>query len=131
VHSVYRRPAFFFFSSRRRHTRFSRDWSSDVCSSDLDENIAHVVDTAEELADWPHDPTGELRSRRHRLNWESLMLGFQTCERMARQEPDRYQRMSMNASQHMRHFCDTPVVARQLEDFLTPLLTPRHAGGAQ
>src|SRR5690606_40670878 len=28
-------PCFFFFSSRRRHTRFSRDWSSDVCSSDL------------------------------------------------------------------------------------------------
>src|SRR5690606_40411110 len=27
--------SFFFFSSRRRHTRFSRDWSSDVCSSDL------------------------------------------------------------------------------------------------
>src|SRR2546422_247601 len=27
---------FFFFSSRRRHTRCSRDWSSDVCSSDLD-----------------------------------------------------------------------------------------------
>src|SRR5207302_6148789 len=27
----------FFFSSRRRHTRFSRDWSSDVCSSDLHE----------------------------------------------------------------------------------------------
>src|SRR5690606_40841122 len=27
--------AYFFFSSRRRHTRFSRDWSSDVCSSDL------------------------------------------------------------------------------------------------
>src|SRR5690606_40711814 len=31
--------SFFFFSSRRRHTRFSRDWSSDVCSSDL-ANIA-------------------------------------------------------------------------------------------
>src|SRR2546422_5298153 len=28
---------FFFFSSRRRHTRCSRDWGSDVCSSDLDE----------------------------------------------------------------------------------------------
>src|SRR5208282_6276804 len=26
---------FFFFSSRRRHTRCYRDWSSDVCSSDL------------------------------------------------------------------------------------------------
>src|SRR5690606_39887192 len=31
----------FFFSSRRRHTRFSRDWSSDVCSSDL---VAGVLD---------------------------------------------------------------------------------------
>src|SRR5690606_18461686 len=30
---------YFFFSSRRRHTRFSRDWSSDVCSSD------HVMKT--------------------------------------------------------------------------------------
>src|SRR2546429_1582758 len=29
---------FFFFSSRRRHTRCSRDWSSDVCSSDLVES---------------------------------------------------------------------------------------------
>src|SRR5689334_24185816 len=27
---------FFFFSSRRRHTRWNCDWSSDVCSSDLD-----------------------------------------------------------------------------------------------
>src|SRR5207302_7336838 len=31
---------YFFFSSRRRHTRFSRDWSSDVCSSDLTAFIA-------------------------------------------------------------------------------------------
>src|SRR3712207_9029214 len=36
----------FFFSSRRRHTRYWRDWSSDVCSSDLDprvEQLAHEV----------------------------------------------------------------------------------------
>src|SRR5690606_40508948 len=33
----------FFFSSRRRHTRFSRDWSSDVCSSDLQPNIIPVI----------------------------------------------------------------------------------------
>src|SRR5882762_12033614 len=29
----------FFFSSRRRHTRFKCDWSSDVCSSDLDSTL--------------------------------------------------------------------------------------------
>src|SRR3712207_4062884 len=32
---------FFFFSSRRRHTRYWRDWSSDVCSSDLTQ--AHLA----------------------------------------------------------------------------------------
>src|SRR5271165_51853 len=35
---------FFFFSSRRRHTRFSRDWSSDVCSSDLDRSVRSTWD---------------------------------------------------------------------------------------
>src|SRR6266508_2638805 len=34
---------FFFFSSRRRHTRWPRDWSSDVCSSDL--GLRHLVTT--------------------------------------------------------------------------------------
>src|SRR5690606_19947874 len=34
--SVYRAAVFFLFSRRRRHTRSSRDWSSDVCSSDLE-----------------------------------------------------------------------------------------------
>src|SRR5690554_2505000 len=33
---------FFFFSSRRRHTRCGRDWSSDVCSSDLKEQAAYA-----------------------------------------------------------------------------------------
>src|SRR5690606_40396433 len=33
---LYSAYVLFFFSSRRRHTRFSRDWSSDVCSSDLE-----------------------------------------------------------------------------------------------
>src|SRR5690606_39513141 len=33
-----------FLSSRRRHTRFSRDWSSDVCSSDLGGVVHRTVD---------------------------------------------------------------------------------------
>src|SRR5699024_11872044 len=32
---VFLLSCYFFFSSRRRHTRSKRDWSSDVCSSDL------------------------------------------------------------------------------------------------
>src|SRR3989454_1578996 len=38
---------FFFFSSRRRHTRLQGDWSSDVCSSDLDFHRPVILDRAE------------------------------------------------------------------------------------
>src|SRR5690606_41179290 len=41
----------FFFSSRRRHTSFSRDWSSDVCSSDLALEQALAATVAAEAAD--------------------------------------------------------------------------------
>src|SRR6266487_4314535 len=33
----------FFFSSRRRHTRWTGDWSSDVCSSDLGEHLGRMI----------------------------------------------------------------------------------------
>src|SRR5690554_7464220 len=38
----------FFFSSRRRHTRCGRDWSSDVCSSDLVEDDERLADLTRE-----------------------------------------------------------------------------------
>src|SRR5438874_10712814 len=41
---------FFFFSSRRRHTRSLRDWSSDVCSSDL---YFAALDEATSAKYWP------------------------------------------------------------------------------
>src|SRR6266436_1124882 len=52
--------ALFFFSSRRRHTRCSRDWSSDVCSSDLTGQLEALV-----ARFWhaPSDHGSELRSR--------------------------------------------------------------------
>src|SRR2546430_16705813 len=40
----------FFFSSRRRHTRFDCDWSSDVCSSDLDDYVTKPFSLRELLA---------------------------------------------------------------------------------
>src|SRR5690606_39809532 len=42
---------FFFFSSRRRHTRFSRDWSSDVCSSDLERTRREVEQREPQIVD--------------------------------------------------------------------------------
>src|SRR5690554_525078 len=40
---------FFFFSSRRRHTRCGRDWSSDVCSSDLGSDTCWNMDNTQEF----------------------------------------------------------------------------------
>src|SRR6266508_3621539 len=50
----------FFFSSRRRHTRWPRDWSSDVCSSDLcgPGNIVRSGDVAAVAAGHGHRRTG-------------------------------------------------------------------------
>src|SRR5687768_17784107 len=57
-------PLFFFFSSRRRHTRCSRDWSSDVCSSDLrlhsDNRKTILLDIAE-LPDRLRDALQDLK----------------------------------------------------------------------
>src|SRR2546430_7297371 len=40
---------YFFFSSRRRHTRFDCDWSSDVCSSDLEAEDAAFIEEFESM----------------------------------------------------------------------------------
>src|SRR2546429_9845884 len=66
------RFSFFFFSSRRRHTRCSRDWSSDVCSSDLAaesllqgvraDRHAYVLGSHHLIA----APFGHLEPQRHR-----------------------------------------------------------------
>src|SRR5699024_11708115 len=42
--SVFCSSIAFFFSSRRRHTRSKRDWSSDVCSSDLDHKLCKTTE---------------------------------------------------------------------------------------
>src|SRR5205814_4115531 len=63
----------FFFSSRRRHTRCLSDWSSDVCSSDLqgreEDRWRRVLDLAVlRVLDQPHDLDVELvAAHRHAL----------------------------------------------------------------
>src|SRR5947209_18118001 len=61
---------FFFFSSRRRHTRYWRDWSSDVCSSDLIFFEAEPLRALEEDrvadGDGQHDGDGEQRRSEER-----------------------------------------------------------------
>src|SRR5690606_40529592 len=55
-----------FFSTRRRHTRFSRDWSSDVCSSDLADA---------QRGRHPHRAALVLDQAAHRVGGHALLVG--------------------------------------------------------
>src|SRR3712207_4802848 len=75
---------FVFFSSRRRHTRYWRDWSSDVCSSDL---IFYVLKSGCPWRLLPHDfppwSTVYYHFRRFRLSglWSLILKGLHAAER--------------------------------------------------
>src|SRR5438105_1122104 len=66
----------FFFSSRRRHTRSTRDWSSDVCSSDLKKQRAGLVSELNrlkiELADHLLEPPAKKRGTPSRSQKEVM-----------------------------------------------------------
>src|SRR6266849_9800356 len=62
----------FFFSSRRRHTRSTRDWSSDVCSSDLlgDRGVVLLRDFLPDLDGLIERPCQRRRSEERRVGKE-------------------------------------------------------------
>src|SRR5205085_3420508 len=74
---------YFFFSSRRRHTRFDCDWSSDVCSSDLAELLARERggDFAVQRDAFPREELGV-----HRLAREGVPKGERSEERRVGKE---------------------------------------------
>src|SRR5216683_6617243 len=71
---------FFFFSSRRRHTRSDRDWSSDVCSSDL------LFSGISDLSGYPpHNalavgPNNIVMAENSRIEWTNLTGGATTIQ---------------------------------------------------
>src|SRR5690606_32622889 len=101
--------SFFFFSSRRRHTRFSRDWSSDVCSSDL-----HTTNNRMELMAAIRGLEALKRPCKVRLTTDSQYLrqgitewlpvwkrrGWRTADRKPVKNIDLWQRLEAAASRH-------------------------------
>src|SRR3990167_7657135 len=93
---------FFFFSSRRRHTRFDCDWSSDVCSSDLPEakrefqkNVLPLIASLRELerAHWVRELSAILNIKEEAI-WDALIrikthVPVQKSEGLRNRERDR------------------------------------------
>src|SRR5205814_3756870 len=68
----------FFFSSRRRHTRCLSDWSSDVCSSDLEDQVAVVgaaIAAEDHVALILFDVIRETNTRLHLVRSEERRVG--------------------------------------------------------
>src|SRR5437870_10950798 len=95
---------FFFFSSRRRHTRWPRDWSSDVCSSDLrrkkwrdvhsNAKVAFVVDDLASVQPWA--PRGiEIRGTAEVLHSGGKTVAPHFDDEMFRISPRRIDRKSV------------------------------------
>src|SRR5215470_14007916 len=80
--SGYSMMFFFFFSSRRRHTRCYRDWSSDVCSSDL-ERPDLVLDVLQRVGD--HDRPDRARDERH-VELEAAAFGGTLIDAVLREQ---------------------------------------------
>src|SRR5690625_7858505 len=94
----------FFFSSRRRHTRWPRDWSSDVCSSDLDQHLETlgtltgppkmrtknidliIIDESERLRP---SAIEYLRDRYDRTNTGLILIGMPGIEKQFSRYPQR------------------------------------------
>src|SRR2546430_6261867 len=72
---------FFFFSSRRRHTRFDCDWSSDVCSSDLSGSTvnfsaAELWVAGRMILPWPHAVRPARDRKSTRLNSSHSQISY-------------------------------------------------------
>src|SRR5207249_9100867 len=67
---------FFFFSSRRRHTRSKRDWSSDVCSSDLRNSKSEPRRKVKRLSKSTSRTWSKTRRKPRSTNWKSSDAGL-------------------------------------------------------
>src|SRR5690348_18178987 len=81
---------FFFFSSRRRHTRWTGDWSSDVCSSDLVQarisgpgHSAPATSTAKNVDHVVHSIFGLEADHQRRVRSEERRVGKECRSRWA------------------------------------------------
>ncbi|MCG8671800.1 MAG: glycosyltransferase family 1 protein, partial [Pseudomonadales bacterium] len=84
----------------------------------MNSDIGFVLKYCNELACWPHDPSGMLTTHRTRLNWESLMRAFAASYQLAKETPERYKNMSLTSSNQLHSFCSIEFVSKKLSEFL-------------
>jgi glycosyltransferase involved in cell wall biosynthesis len=69
---------------------------------------------------WPHDPREAMRTRRHRIDFESLLTAYQESYDVAKHDQARYAMMSAAAHHDLQGHCSRAKILAALEDFLLP-----------
>jgi len=83
----------------------------------IDDAVAFVVRSSEELTIWPQDTRIIYRTLRHRPDWGSLKSAYENSYRMAKAQPQDYRRMSVAAIERMHDYCAFAPVQQRLADF--------------
>ena len=79
---------------------------------------AFLVRSSLEAFHWPHDPRQAYRTRRHRIDFGSLMDAYRESYRVAKEDPKRYARMSVQANRDLKRHCSQDVAEAKLRSFL-------------
>ena len=82
-----------------------------------DENSFPVESSLEPWC-WPHDPRQAYRTRRHRIDFASLMQAYRDSYQVAKTDPQRYARMSEKANRDLKAHCSQNIVEARLRAFL-------------
>jgi glycosyltransferase involved in cell wall biosynthesis len=81
---------------------------------------AFVIPSQLEPSTWPHDPRQAMRTRRHRIDFETLLSAYRESYEVAKHDPARYGRMAAAAHHDLRAHCSRAVISAGLQAFLTP-----------
>ena len=82
-----------------------------------DENSFPVESSLEPWC-WPHDPRQAYRTRRHRIDFSSLMRAYSDSYQVAKIDPARYARMSAASNRDLKDHCSQDLVEGRLREFL-------------
>ncbi len=79
---------------------------------------AFLLTSTREPAIWPHDPREAMRTRRHRIDFETLMAAYKESYDVAKHDPARYAQMGAAAHHGLKAHCSLQVTREKLQEFL-------------
>lgn len=91
----------------------------------LNADNAFLIESTEEFTAWPHDPRSAYRTLRYAANWASICAAYRASYEVAKNQPQRYAKMSAQAVDSLQGFCSQAVAEQRLQAFFAQLFEGR------